>query len=64
VVDLVYEPRETSLVRAARAAGASAVGGVGMLVLQAGHAVRAWTGLEPPLEVMSAAVVARLAHTD
>jgi shikimate dehydrogenase len=64
VVDLVYEPRETSLVRAARTAGASAVGGVGMLVHQAGHAVREWTGLEPPLEVMSAAVVARLAHRD
>ena len=64
VVDLVYEPRETALVSAARTAGASAVGGVGMLVHQAGHAVRAWTGLEPPLGVMSAAVVARLAHSD
>lgn len=64
VVDLVYEPQATPLAQAARAAGASAVGGLGMLVHQAGHAIRLWTGLEPPLEVMSAAVVARLAHHD
>lgn len=63
VVDLVYEPRETPLVRAAREAGAVAVGGVGMLVHQAAHAFRLWTGHEPPLGVMSAAVLARLAHS-
>lgn len=64
VVDLVYEPRETPLVQAARQSGAVAVGGVGMLVHQAAHAFRLWTGHEPPLEVMSAAVLARLAHRE
>lgn len=61
VVDLVYQPRLTPLLAAARSAGAVPVGGVGMLVHQAAHAFRTWTGLEPPLGVMSAAAVARLA---
>jgi shikimate dehydrogenase len=52
VVDLVYDPVETPLLRAARAQGATAVDGLGMLVHQAGEAFRAWTGCDPPLEVM------------
>jgi shikimate dehydrogenase len=55
VVDLVYEPVETALLAAARAAGATAVDGVGMLVHQAAHAFRLWTGVEPPVEVMAQA---------
>lgn len=60
VVDLVYEPIETPLLAAARAAGAMPVTGIGMLVHQAAHAFRAWTGEDPPVEVMSAAAVAAL----
>jgi shikimate dehydrogenase len=55
VVDLVYHPAETPLLRAAAAAGARPVGGLGMLVHQAGHAFRHWTGAEPPLDAMWAA---------
>jgi shikimate dehydrogenase len=55
VVDLVYSPRETPLLRAAAVAGASGVGGLGMLVHQAAHAFRLWTGCEAPLEAMSTA---------
>jgi shikimate dehydrogenase len=54
VVDLVYHPADTPLLRAAEAAGARAVGGLGMLVHQAGHAFRHWTGQEPPLDAMRA----------
>jgi shikimate dehydrogenase len=61
VVDLVYDPPVTALLDAARRAGAVAVGGVGMLVHQAAHQFRLWTGAEPPLEVMSAAALAGLA---
>ncbi len=61
VADLVYEPIETPLLAAARAAGAMPVTGIGMLVQQAAHAFRAWTGEDPPVEVMSAAAVAALA---
>jgi shikimate dehydrogenase len=57
VVDLVYDPPSTPLVKAARAGGAGAWGGIGMLVHQAAGALRVWTGLEPPLEVMSAAAI-------
>ncbi|HVE46357.1 MAG TPA: shikimate dehydrogenase [Acidimicrobiales bacterium] len=58
VVDLVY-PR-TLFVEAARARGATAVNGLGMLVHQAGHAFRLWTGEPAPLEAMSAAALAAL----
>jgi shikimate dehydrogenase len=57
VVDLVYTPPHTPLVEAARAGGADAWGGVGMLVRQAAASFRVWTGQDPPLEVMSAAAV-------
>ena len=60
VVDLVYEPTETALLAAARAAGATPVDGVGMLVHQAAHAFRLWTGVEPPVDVMAEAARAEL----
>jgi shikimate dehydrogenase len=62
VVDLVYEPATTALVRAAREQGAVAVNGLGMLIHQAAHAFRLWTGEDPPVEVMSAAATAELAR--
>jgi shikimate dehydrogenase len=62
VVDLVYEPATTTLVRAARERGAVAVNGLGMLIHQAAHAFRRWTGEDPPVEVMSAAATAELAR--
>jgi shikimate dehydrogenase len=55
VVDLVYHPVRTPLLVTAERRGARAVDGVGMLVHQAGHAFRAWTGGDPPLAVMEAA---------
>ena len=62
VVDLVYLPPATSLVERARARGASAWGGLGMLVHQAAASFRIWTGLDPPLETMSAAALHELRH--
>lgn len=61
VVDLVYHPAETPLLAAARARGARAVDGVGMLVHQAAHAFVRWTGQGAPLGEMRAAVRAELA---
>ena len=57
IVDLVYSPPATPLVEAARAAGADAWGGLGMLVRQAAASFQIWTGQDPPLETMSAAAV-------
>ncbi|HET6954523.1 MAG TPA: shikimate dehydrogenase [Acidimicrobiales bacterium] len=60
VVDLVYHPAVTPLLAAAAEAGATAVGGLGMLVHQAAHAFRRWTGDEPPTGAMAAAAQAAL----
>jgi shikimate dehydrogenase len=62
VVDLIYHPPVTPLLEAARAAGAVGVNGLGMLIHQAAHQFRLWTGEDPPLEAMSAAAVAAIAH--
>jgi shikimate dehydrogenase len=62
VVDLVYQPAVTPLVEEARARGAVATNGLGMLIHQAAHAIRLWTGEDPPLEVMSAAALGELAR--
>ena len=55
VVDLVYVPLETPLLRAATAAGAIAVDGLGMLVHQAALSIERWTGAAPDVAAMSAA---------
>lgn len=55
VVDLVYHPLQTPLLRAAAEAGAHTVGGLGMLVHQAALQFELWTGVAAPLEVMHAA---------
>jgi shikimate dehydrogenase len=52
VYDLVYNPRETKLVRDARAAGLSATTGLGMLIGQAALAFEIWTGRKPPREIL------------
>jgi shikimate dehydrogenase len=57
VVDLLYVPPSTPLVEAARAAGAQAWGGLGMLVRQAAASFTIWTGQAAPLEAMSAAAI-------
>ena len=57
----MYHPLVTPLLAAARAAGARTVDGLGMLVHQAGHAFRIWTGEEPPIEAMRTGATAALA---
>lgn len=48
VYDLVYNPEDTPLLVAARAAGHRAAGGLGMLVGQAARAIEIWLGVRPP----------------
>jgi shikimate dehydrogenase len=64
VFDLVYNPSQTRLLAQARAAGANAIGGLGMLIYQGALAFELWTGCPPPLEVMRAAAEQALGHTD
>jgi shikimate dehydrogenase len=61
VVDLVYHPADTPLLTAARAQGAQAVNGLGMLLHQAARSFTLWTGEEAPLDAMRAAAAAALA---
>jgi shikimate dehydrogenase len=56
VVDLAYGAEETALVAAARAAGCTVIDGREALVRQGAASFRLWTGLEPPVEVMRAAI--------
>jgi len=55
VMDVVYDPEETRLLREARARGAETITGKWMLVYQAAEQFRQWTGREAPLDVMSRA---------
>ena len=54
--DLVYTRAETPTIRTARAGGAWAVNGLGMLVHQGAAAFRIWTGREANLAAMRMAV--------
>ncbi len=56
IYDLVYNPRETILVRDARCQGLNATTGLGMLIEQAVLSFEIWTGYKPPREVMFEAV--------
>ncbi len=56
VYDLVYNPRETKLVKDARTQGLSATTGLGMLIEQAALAFQLWTGHNPPRDVLRTAV--------
>jgi shikimate dehydrogenase len=62
VIDLLYDPPSTDLQRRARAAGASAFGGLGHLLHQAALSFELWTGTPASLEVMSAAALAAFAE--
>jgi shikimate dehydrogenase len=55
VMDAVYEPQETRLLRDARARGARTIGGKWMLVYQAAAQFQEWTGREAPIDVMARA---------
>jgi shikimate dehydrogenase len=52
VVDLVYNPPETPLLRAARDRGASTLNGLPMLVYQGAKAFEIWTGQSAPVALM------------
>ncbi|NJP94585.1 shikimate dehydrogenase [Nonomuraea sp. FMUSA5-5] len=54
VADIVYRPLETELLKHARAAGCRTLDGGGMVVFQAVHAFRLFTGREPDAERMFA----------
>ncbi|AAG18940.1 shikimate dehydrogenase [Halobacterium salinarum] len=60
VLDAVYSPVETRLLRDAAAAGATTIDGAWMLLYQGAEAFERWTGLDAPVAAMRAALRARL----
>jgi len=60
VYDLIYNPLETGLLRAARARGARGANGAGMLAHQGALALRLWTGEPAPAELMHRVILERL----
>ncbi len=61
VMDIVYTPLKTRLLREAESAGCQVIDGLSMFVHQGARQFELWTGLEAPLEIMRMAVEAELA---
>jgi shikimate dehydrogenase len=64
VMDMIYNPMRTRLLREAEAAGCSVRSGAGMFVHQGAEQIRLWTGMEPPREEMRRVVMERLGDHD
>ncbi|HHH30170.1 MAG TPA: shikimate dehydrogenase [Polyangiaceae bacterium] len=60
VMDIVYKPLQTQLVRAAAARGMRAIHGGRMLLHQAARQFELYTGREAPLEAMDRALIAAM----
>jgi shikimate dehydrogenase len=60
VNDLIYHPLQTPLLKAAAKAGATAIGGLGMLIHQAACQISLWTSAVAPIDVMQRAAEAEL----
>jgi shikimate dehydrogenase len=64
VMDCVYHPLETQLLREAAQAGCATINGLGMFVHQGAEQIKLWTGEEPPREFMKEVVLKRLQGRD
>jgi shikimate dehydrogenase len=60
VVDVIYNPFKTRLLREAESAGCMVANGLDMFIFQGAEQFRIWTGKEPPVELMRDLVVERL----
>ncbi|AEH07337.1 shikimate dehydrogenase [Methanothermococcus okinawensis] len=52
VMDLIYNPKETILLKEAKKHGAKTINGLGMLVYQGAIAFEIWTGVKPDIDIM------------
>ncbi|MBN2014686.1 MAG: shikimate dehydrogenase [Candidatus Altiarchaeota archaeon] len=60
VMDIIYNPLETQLLRNAKKKGCKTINGVGMLVHQGAESLRIWLNTKPPTEEMRKAVMEKL----
>ena len=64
VVDIVYNPAQSKLLKDAGKAGAKTINGLEMLVWQGALAFERWTGLQAPIDVMRRAAAAALRNSE
>ncbi len=62
VMDAIYNPLETQLLKSARAKGCVTIGGLEMFIHQGAEQFRLWTGLNPPLDIMRNTVLSVLSN--
>ncbi len=60
VMDIVYAPLETRLLREAAAVGCEVIDGLAMLQYQGAVQFKIWTGVRPPVDVMRRALLEQL----
>ena len=56
VMDIIYNPLETRLLKVARDRGCLTINGLGMFIHQGAEQFRLWTGLEAPINAMTRAI--------
>jgi shikimate dehydrogenase len=62
VMDIIYNPLETKLVKDAKVVGAKVVSGLEMLLYQGAIAFEIWTNCSAPVDVMKKAALSKLAE--
>ncbi len=62
VMDAIYNPLETKLLKDARAMDCATIGGLEMFIQQGAEQFRLWTGLAPPLGIMRDVVTRALSQ--
>ena len=60
VMDIIYNPLKTTLLKEAEAAGCSVINGLSMFVHQGAEQIRIWTGRTPPDDFMKTVVIKAL----
>jgi len=60
VIDVIYNPLKTRLLRDAETNGCRIISGLDMFVYQGAEQLKLWTGIEPPCALMKKAVKERL----
>ncbi|MCF8054999.1 MAG: shikimate dehydrogenase [Deltaproteobacteria bacterium] len=64
VMDIIYNPLETMLLREAKKAGAQTISGTEMFVQQGAQQIQLWTGKTVPLALLRSTVLAALTATE
>lgn len=60
VMDIIYDPVETKLLKDAKKIGAKVISGIEMLIHQGAASFEIWTGQQAPIKIMKEAVLQKL----